>query len=310
MDLSIVLPTYNRRESLEKAISALLNQQTTLEYELIVVDNNSTDGTAEKVAGYVQKDPRLRYGLECRQGVAYARNTGISAARADLIAFTDDDVCAAPDWVQRIHQAAEKYPDADFIGGAVLPVWTERQPSWLSSSMAPLALLDRGNEPFVVSQKNPICLLTACLAVRRRAFDKVGLFDPELQRVKDGIGSIADADFERKLWKNGGQGMYVPDVICYCQIPAERLSKAYHRRWHLGHGKFNAIRGSPELDIGPLLLNVPRWLYRYAFTAAISTFVHWLKGAAVKSFDRESDLLFCLGFIKQRWKILLSRLAG
>jgi glycosyltransferase involved in cell wall biosynthesis len=106
MDVSVVLPTYNRCGLLHQAISALLNQEAHgLSYEVIVVDNNSTDATRRTVESYSSGDRRLRYAFEQRQGVAYARNTGIQLARADLIAFCDDDVYVAPDWVENVYRA-------------------------------------------------------------------------------------------------------------------------------------------------------------------------------------------------------------
>src|ERR1700728_131177 len=167
MEISVVMSTYNRCDLLDQDIEALLNQKTDgIEFEVILVDNNSTDNTARKIATYAQRDSRLRYVFEGRQGVAYGRNASIAAARADVIAFCDDDVYVAQDWLQRIHDALLRYPEADFVGGKVLPVWRQAPPRWILTTMGPLALQDYGEEPMRVSMKNERCLVSACLAVR------------------------------------------------------------------------------------------------------------------------------------------------
>ena len=99
MDISVVLSTYNRCDTLAKALGKLSQQEAPgIQYEIIAVDNNSTDRTPEIVEGFATADARFRYLFEARQGLSYGRNAGIRAARADAIVFTDDDVEVATDW--------------------------------------------------------------------------------------------------------------------------------------------------------------------------------------------------------------------
>ena len=129
--VSVVLCTYNRSHLLAQAISALLRQtDETPPYEVIVVDNNSVDATRD-VVGQFLASGAVRYEFEPSQGLSAARNHGVSVARADLIAFTDDDVRVGPTWVQSIVQAFNDNPDADMVGGKVEPVWEEAPPPWL-----------------------------------------------------------------------------------------------------------------------------------------------------------------------------------
>lgn len=309
MDISVVMSTYNRCDLLDQDIEALLNQKTDgLRYEVIIVDNNSTDKTAEKIASYAQQDSRICYVFEGRQGVAYGRNAGIAAARANVIAFCDDDVYVAQDWLQKIHDALARYPEAEFVGGKVLPVWREPPPRWLMTNMGPLALQDYGAEPMRVSMENARCLVSACLAVRRRALDKAGLFPLETQRVKDSVGSSEDYEWELEVWKYGGHGMYVPDILCYCEIPASRLVKSYHRRWHLGHGKFNALARRRDFEGGRWrLLDVPAFVYRQIVGAALGIVAQSFKGNRAAAFQQENYLFFYFGFIRERWSAQLSR---
>jgi glucosyl-dolichyl phosphate glucuronosyltransferase len=311
VDLSVVLSTYNRGALLKNALEKLVAQQSSgMEYEILVVDNNSTDHTKQLVQSFVERDPHFRYIFEPKQGLSYARNAGIEAARSDLIVFCDDDVEVAPDWVQKYHEASQRFPDADYIGGRVLPIWSGPVPGWVRRTMAPFALSDLGEEAFVVSPERPHCLVGASLAVRRRAFEKAGLFSIETQRVKNSIGSTEDFDWQIKVWAYGGHGVYVPEIVCATEVPRDRLSKKYHRRWHLGHGKFNAIARRPQWDGKRRLLGVPAYMYRQAMESAVGSAKYLLKGDKAEAFEREANLLFYIGFIKQRWKMHLDRRTG
>lgn len=118
MDVSIVISTYNRCGLLEGALGALLSQTPAdAAYEILVVDNNSTDQTRSVVQGLaMQNQEKLKYLFEPKQGLSYGRNAGIAAAKAPIIAFTDDDVRVAADWVWRVKGSFEANPDIDFLG--------------------------------------------------------------------------------------------------------------------------------------------------------------------------------------------------
>ncbi len=308
LDLSVILSTYNRSAVLKNALERLLTQQTAgMDYEILVVDNNSTDDTRQVVQSFVERDPHFRYIFEQRQGLSYARNAGIAAARSDLMVFCDDDVEVSPTWVQKNYEASLGFPDADYIGGRVLPIWSGPVPDWVKSSMAPFALSDLGDKPFLVSPDKPHCLVGASLAVRRRAFDKAGLFSIKTQRVKNTIGSTEDFDWQMKVWEYGGHGVYVPDIECATEVPLNRLSKSYHRRWHLGHGKFNAIGTRPNWQGSRRFLGVPVFMYRQGIQAAVQFLRAAFRGTAAATFEHESTLLFYIGFIKERWRMHFQR---
>jgi glycosyltransferase involved in cell wall biosynthesis len=308
MDISVVLSTYNRSDILLSALECLARQQAPgIKFEVIVVDNNSSDSTREITESFAARDIRFRYLFESRQGLSYARNAGIRVARADAIAFTDDDVHVAPDWIAQIRRALVQYPEADYLGGRVLPVWPAAMPAWSHAKMSPFALQDLGDEPVRVSSQDPRCLIGACLAVRSRALARAGLFSTETQRVEDGVGSTEDADWEMQVWRYGGQGFYVPEIVVYSPLSAQRLTKAYHRRWHRGHGKFHARSRRLEAQNCRRWLDVPTFVYRQALQNAFDFAVSSLRRNQIQAFERENNLLFCLGFLAERWKTHLLR---
>jgi len=299
------MSTYNREELLHDAVRSVLAQHdpATPPFELIVVDNNSTDHTPEIVERFSGVDGRVHYLFEPQQGLAHARNAGVRQARASVIALTDDDVRAEPGWVASIVRAFQEHPDADIVGGRVLPVWPAAPPAWLTSDhWAPLALADHGEASVEVTAAHPICLVGANLAFRRAVFDVVGGFATEVQRVKDGIGSLEDHEFLLRLLRIGRKGIYDPRIVIHAAIQRNRLERRYHRRWHTGHGHFHALLRSEEMEqtsVGTLF-GVPAHLYRQAFGDGVG----WIRAMAsrqpARAFHHEVRLRFVHGFFQTR----------
>ena len=307
-DVSVVLSTYNREDLLGAAIESILGQQPgSPTFELIVVDNNSTDHTPDVVTAFMSHSGgRLRYVFEQKQGLSHGRNAGVVQARAPIVAFTDDDVRVAPDWVAAIKRTFDEHPDVDFVGGKVLPRWPSEPPAWLTRRLCgPLALTDHGEEPFVVDRRRPICLVGASLAVRRRAFDRVGLFDPAFQHPDGSVSSAEDHDFELRVWRAGGKGLYVPGMVATAVVQPNRLTKAYHRKWHSDHGSIHARLLQPgemfdhdgSLVAAPpdalSLFGSPPWMYIDAARTAAA----W---AAARLRRRESDALVREGVLREQ----------
>ena len=254
--VSVVLSTFNRADFLSPAIDRLLDQNSSPHYELIVVDNNSTDGTRALIEGrQAQGDMRLRYVFEPQQGLSHARNAGIKAARAEIVAFTDDDVRVADDWVKVIHDTFEAHPDVDCLGGRTLPIWPSAPPRWLTPLhwVGPLALQDYGDQPFVVDSRKPLCLAGANLAFRHRVFGQIGPFSPEYRRSQD-------TEFMLRFWRAGGRALYTPAMRVHASVQPDRLTREYHRKWHSQVGRSNARMGIDEMMSveGALRSHVPR----------------------------------------------------
>src|SRR5215831_10101418 len=164
VDVSVIIATYNRCGLLRGALeSALAQGASGGGFEVIVVDNNSTDGTSRLVHSMIESEAgRLRYLAEPRQGVSYARNRGVAASRAPIVAFMDDDVRAAPDWLSTIQKVLDDNSEIDLVGGKVLPEWRCAPPGWLTSEhWMPLALLDYGDHPIHLDGRSRVGLISA-----------------------------------------------------------------------------------------------------------------------------------------------------
>ena len=300
--VSVVLCTFNRAGLLADAIHALTRQHPdTPLYEVLVVDNNSTDETARIVEEVAARAP-VRYLRETHAGVSHARNTGIRAARSPIVAFTDDDVRVDSHWVRTIVRTFSEQPHAAFIGGKVLPIWSAQPPEWLSAAgVAPLAIADYGDEPAPLDPQAPRCLLSANLAIRRDALHRIGLFSTAVQRVGDGIGSTEDQEIEQRLQAAGYPGFYEPRLIVHALVPEQRLRRDYHRAWHRGHGRFYALMRDPVFERSRTsLLGVPLHVYGDALRSSVA----WLRDLVLlrraSAFAHELRLWFVIGFARQR----------
>ena len=314
-DVTVVISTYNRCASLPGAIENLLSQQSgDVRYEVIIVDNNSTDRTQQVVESYIaQGDGRVRYIFEGRQGLSYGRNAGLAAARAPIIAFTDDDVQVAADWIRQIHRAFERFPQADFVGGRVLPRWSS-SPDWIDMEQglwSPLALTDYGDQPIVISRQALRCLVGANFAFRRAALESVGGFRVAVQRVRDSIGSLEDHEMLLLLVRAGRVGWYVPELLVMTDVPPERVTKDYFRRWYSGHGRFSALIRLEEcfdkfghvLDALPevvTLFGTPPYLYRRLLSESRNWLLAGLRGQSCQAFTHELKVRELFHYIRQR----------
>lgn len=306
VDISVVISTYNRCDLLPKALESLLAQEAEgVSYEVIIVDNNSTDETRAVIEGFIARGhSNLRYIFEDKQGVSHGRNAGIANASGQIISFTDDDVRVAPDWVATIKRVFDEHPEVDYIGGKVLPQWETEPPSWLiPRHWSPLALQDYGDVPFYVNSDRLVCLISANLSCRRSVFERIGGFAVHLQRVKNGIGSLEDHEFMVRFCQSGGQALYEPSIIITADVQAERTTKDYHRRWHTGHGHYYSMMREEAMEASSAkLFDVPAHLYKQAIENTFGWLKHSLSGNQAEAFWHEIRLRFFAGFFRTRRK--------
>jgi glycosyltransferase involved in cell wall biosynthesis len=311
---SVLIATYNRAGDLRDTLSSLASLQPDGPWEVIVIDNNSSDETRLVVESSAPGFPApLRYCFEQKQGRSPALNTGIAAARGEIIVTTDDDVRVPAEWLQSASRALAEL-QCDYVGGRVLPIWGAARPAWLpdrgGKQWAVVALLDYGNQPLEFGARVP---LGVNMAFRRDAFERAGGFDPEIGRKAGTLLGQEVREWCIRARKAGVRGFYVPDMQLQHIIPAARLNKAYFRRWFYWRGISRALlyqrsgldMEAPErttLDFAkvPHVLGVPRYLYRKALTAAADWMRASLRRDPVAAFDHEVWLWFFAGIVRQR----------
>lgn len=319
MKFSVIIATYNRAESLRETLASVAKLSTKEDWELIVVDNNSTDHTRAVVEEAARNYPvTLRYLFEAEQGKFAALNQAILASRGEIIATTDDDAFIEPDWLDRAADGLKGF-DCDFVGGRVLPVWGGPRPQWLPDRpgihWAVIALLDLGMEPKEFGAGGVPWPLGVNEVTRRDAFTRVGLFDNRLGRKAGTLRNQANREWHLRAKEAGVRGFYIPEMVVHHVIPTDRLTKSYFRRWLYWHGISRAILyeklgvdmeapDNSELDFSkvPHIAGVPRYLYR-SFQRSFSNMLReTIRREPVTSFEHELKLWFYAGMFKQRWK--------
>ncbi len=303
VDITLLVCTFNRCNDLRQLLESARVQETggLFTYEILVVDNNSTDGTRDVVEEFIGRGcTNLRYHFEGRQGKSYALNSGLAEGRGNIYSIIDDDQVLPLNWLKTAFEAFDANPDVAFLGGKVLPIWLGPNPSWRSSEhWSVLGLSDYGNEVFAVDERRTICLL-AC-SFRRSAIEAVGGYRAELGISQKLIGAVEDLDIIQRLIKAGFTGLYLPDLQIEHKVPPQRLTKRYHRRWHTQHGRFYALlRDKAFESSNTRLLDAPGHVYRQAIVGALQWVASLARGRFGEAFAHETSVRFSLGFLLER----------
>ena len=264
--LTIALCTWNRSTVLEGALQALtqLVRPAGLDWEVVVVDNNSTDGTGAVLARFTERLP-LRPVCEPTPGASHARNRAVSAARGHAILWTDDDAIVDPGWMAAYAQALTASPDVAVFGGPVRPCFEVPPPAWLvdawESVAGAYAIRDLG--------PNPLPLDTAHVpygpnyAVRTKVHRQFQ-YDTTLGPTKGGNIRGEETALIRAVLNAGHLGRWVPEARVSHLVPASRQTVGYLRRYYEGSGLTEARTLGPLQ--GPLMFGAPRWMWRRAVT--------------------------------------------
>lgn len=320
LDASVLIATYNRAALLDETLTWLARLRVpSRTWEVIVIDNNSKDGTRAVVERHQPSFPvPLTCLLETRQGRSSALNTGIAAARGRLLAFTDDDVRVAEGWLEAACAALLDGGDERIVyaGGPVRPIWGAPPPRWLDLSRGDLwgtiAIQDHGDGVMNYEEARKVPL-GANMAVRAEVFDRIGGFRAELGRA-DGRVILGQ---EVPEWLSRARaaacsGLYVPAMEVQHHVPAARLTRRYFRRWWFGKGVSRAAldRVQPVTELGvdlrrtPHILGVPRFLYGTLVRSAIG----WLQGVAARrpetAFRHQMMMAFFAGYFSARLREL------
>jgi glucosyl-dolichyl phosphate glucuronosyltransferase len=264
MSITVVLCTYNRSQDLAKALDSIAVQTfpEPVEWEILVVDNNSTDQTPAVVEEYSRKYPsRVRYITEQHQGLSHARNAGIRNAKGDILVFTDDDSVEDPGWLCNLTSKLHSGEWAG-AGGRIIPAWAKAIPNWLSTddphTMGPFAAFDHGTEagPLTVSPYG------GNMAFRREVFEKYGGFRVDLGRAGSNLQGREDVEFANRLLARGERLRYEPGAVVRHPVLASRMEENYVLRWWYWYGRSEITESGPPPDARLFIFGVPLKSFR------------------------------------------------
>jgi glycosyltransferase involved in cell wall biosynthesis len=263
MKITVIVCTYNRCQSLANALNSVAAQVLSgpVEWEVLVVDNNSHDQTREVVETFCRRYPsRFRYLFEPQKGLSYARNAGIRNAQGDVLAFTDDDVIVDAMWLQNLASVmdAGAWQGA---GGRILPDQGFSPPRWLATkeryALAPLAIFDLGDEARDLTEPP----FGANMAFRKAVFQKYGGFRTDLGPRPDSMVRGDDTEFGGRLLAAGEGLRYEPSAVVIHPAPKDRLQKEYFLAWWFAKGRANVREfGAPPRT--RRLCGIPLYLFR------------------------------------------------
>lgn len=231
--LSLVIATYNRAEQLMVTLGSVAMQSAAPEtWECIVVDNNSSDDTRQRIVTFAKQHSRLniRYIFEKNQGLSHARNAGITASCGDIVAFIDDDERIVEEFITAYIELFDQHPDAMAAGGKIIAEYPTGRPRWMSHyTEQPIANpMDFGESVRLF----PTGRIPGGgnMAMRRRLFDIVGVFNTTLGRTGKRLLGGEESDLFERIARNGHKVHYVPRAVMYHIIPAEKLTRDYFVR--------------------------------------------------------------------------------
>ncbi|MEA5569493.1 hormogonium polysaccharide biosynthesis glycosyltransferase HpsE [Calothrix sp. UHCC 0171] len=233
IDFTIAIPTYNGSARLPELLERLKKQINTdnLSWEIIVIDNNSTDNTAEVVKSY-QANWRfpyaLKYCFEAEQGAAYARKRAIKEAKGEIIGFLDDDNYPEPDWVAQAYIFGKQNPQIGAYASQIHPAWEVEPPTNFQRITPFLAITERGDIPLLYDKNKKLLPPSAGLVIRKQAWINSVPEKPILTgRANGNMLTGEDTEMLSYIQKSGWEIWYNPKMEIYHQIPKWRLSKDY-----------------------------------------------------------------------------------
>lgn len=313
MDVSVIICTYNRGADLRATLERLHAEPVGpgIAWELLVVDNNSSDDTPEVVASFADRLP-IRYLRESRQGKSYALNTGLAAATAPLLLMTDDDVDVTPGYIRGHVEAAQNYPKAVFFGGRVQSRWVDEPPAWMRENLdwlRTMSTYERGDEPIVIDDYRSLPI-GANLGLRREVFEAGFHFSPQFGPSGDRLSSSArhggeESDYLERLLAKGYTGVYVPQSLVHHRERSYRLTRRYVRFYYREAGR--EVRRKDGLPPAVTLFGVPRYLWSklsrqataYAFARVTGSSRRWLK-AETELFLTWGDFVECRQMLRSQ----------
>ena len=249
--ISFIICTYNRDKYIYQCLSNLAkNNQTSYDWEIILVNNNSTDNTHSECERFYA-DYQLsnyHYFIEETPGLSHARNRGIKESEGEWLVILDDDSMVGNDYIDNLGKWLELYPDAGAFGGPITPFFEEKEPAWLSKwSMSFVSAIDLGTEVRIFEKnKYPI---GANMGISRKAINKTGLFNPSLGRTKNLLLGGEEKDLFLRIHESGYPIYYFPDIKVNHCIPDSRLTREYIKKLGYGVGVSERLR---TLDLGKI----------------------------------------------------------
>ena len=245
MQLSIIICSYNRADYIGQALTSLYEQSAGMNnFEAIIVDNNSTDGTTDVYAKWrlVYPNGQFTYATETKQGASFARNKGAELAKGNWLCFMDDDAVATPNFVENILAHIKQHPSIVGFGGRIIPKYIPAEPKWMSYYVSSLV----GNfdyAPIAKAFEKGKYPLESNMIVSKEIFETIAGFNNALPGV---VGTLRIGGEGKELFYKilslGHTIYYDPSIVVYHVVEVKKLTAEYLYRVASGIGRGERTR--------------------------------------------------------------------
>jgi glucosyl-dolichyl phosphate glucuronosyltransferase len=299
MFVTVAICTFNRAESLRLTLDSLVAMEvpSDLPWELLIVNNNSTDHTDDVIGEYVGRLP-VRREFESRGGKSNALNRAIDVAKGDYIVWIDDDVLVDPGLLTAYAAAFRRWPEAAVFGGRIKPKYEAPVEKWVLESEAvlggPYAIRDFGDQVRRFSADDedhfPYGANWAIRAIEQRAFR----YDPALGPVPRRIRNQEDTDLMLRLLRSGATGYWISEAMVEHCIGRDRQTVRYIAEYYESWGETLAFRNAAATAAAPFLFGIPRRIWPrllggwvlYRVCRFVSSAPVWVKYLEVYSWNK------------------------
>jgi glucosyl-dolichyl phosphate glucuronosyltransferase len=297
MFISVIICTRNRAESLRQTLDSLFLPANLdrPDWEVLVVES-STDSTLDLCREFQGKFPKyFRFVTEKRLGKSHALNTAIATVTGDILAFTDDDVICAPDYIQAIRSVFATHA-ADAAQGRVLLDFEGGWPKWLDTGDLALMADLRDFGDTVSDLKGTLCGTN--MVVRATVFPKSGGFAPELGPAgAAGLGMWEDTEISLRMRQAGSRMIYAPQILVRHQWPKGRLTKAFIRSRFFGQGRAQAFYA----DLPVSLSRFGLYTLKETIVQELAALWNLSRGRPERALRRQCDARSYAGLLWQHW---------
>ena len=241
--ISFIICTYNREKYIYECLSRLAKNTSRDGWEIVLVNNNSTDGTSAECERFVvdYKPMNYHYFVETQQGLSFARNRGINEAKGEWLVFLDDDAMVSEDYIANLQVHLAKHPETGAFGGAIEPFFEGETPDWLNPwAMGFVSAIDLGAQVKAFPKKSyPI---GANMGISRATIDKVGVFNTALGRTGNNLMGGEEKDIFNRIRQAGIEIIYFPNIKVQHCIPPKRTTEEFIKKLGNGVGLSEKLR--------------------------------------------------------------------
>lgn len=304
--VTVLFATRNRAAILQRVLTDYLQLTAPDDgWQLIVVDNGSTDATPRVLEDFKARLP-LEYVVEPAAGKNTALNTGLQHVRGDLIIFTDDDILPSPDWLQQYRRAAAEYPERAMFGGPVDACWPRTPESWVTvDGSVARACFGLFGLTEAEQKHGPDVFPGGNFALRTAIFRTHGYrYNPNIG--PDGTSNFAmgsEAELQHRLLRDGYKRWWLRDARVLHIIREEQLSREYMlgRAGRWGRGTYRQdylLHGHPAR-----LFGIPRWVIRLLVRHGSRALIAWLAGRPDRAFAERWHFTMYWGQLAEGWRL-------